>query len=154
MRHILSHGRIPKRTAQPRLDPLAPPSSPISPTTSSSPHPNPAPTPSPLITGREILEVENVELRRVLIERLGYENLIAEVGALVRDRDRDKGGERQLLYIPFEDDEPLMLLKVICPSTGHLHVLRVPPHMRNCHQAAAWIAGFNHPDDYNPAIEA
>ncbi|MBE9198220.1 MULTISPECIES: DUF6745 domain-containing protein [unclassified Nodularia (in: cyanobacteria)] len=106
------------------------------------------------ITGQDILNIENVELRRVLIERLGYETLLQQVGGLIRDRDQDAGGERQLVYIPFEDDEPFMVLKVTCPSTGHIHILRVPPHMRNCHQAAAWIAGFNNPDDYHPLIEA
>ncbi|KAB8331501.1 hypothetical protein SD80_023680 [Scytonema tolypothrichoides VB-61278] len=106
------------------------------------------------ITGQDILNVENVELRRVLIERLGYETFLQQVGGLVRDRDRDAGGERQLVYIPFEDDEPLMVLKVTCPSTEHTHILRVPPNMRSCHQAAAWIAGFTNPDEYNPAIEA
>ncbi|WP_427159617.1 DUF6745 domain-containing protein [Aliinostoc sp. HNIBRCY26] len=106
------------------------------------------------ITGQDILNTENVELRRVLIERVGYERFIQQVGGLIRHRDRDAGGERQLIYIPFEDDEPLMVLKVICPSTGHIHVLRVPPYMQTCHQAAAWIAGFDHPDDYQPLIEA
>ncbi|WP_260447502.1 DUF6745 domain-containing protein [Nostoc sp. UCD120] len=106
------------------------------------------------LTGQDILNIENVELRRVLIERLGYETFLQQVGGLIRDRDRDAGGERQLVYIPFEDDEPLMVLKVTCPSTGHIHILRVPPYMRNCHQAAAWIAGFDNPDDYHPAIEA
>lgn len=105
-------------------------------------------------TGQDILNVENVELRRVLIERLGYETFLQQVGGVVRDRDTDSGGERQLICIAFEDDEPLMLLKVTCPSTGHLHVLRVPPYMRTCHQAAAWVAGFDNPDDYDPAIEA
>ncbi|WP_414530925.1 DUF6745 domain-containing protein [Nodularia chucula] len=105
------------------------------------------------LTGQDILNIENVELRRVLIERLGYETLLQQVGGLVRDRDQDAGGERQLIYIPFEDDEPLMVLKVTCPSTGHIHVLRVPPHIRNCHQAAAWIAGYTNPDDYHPIIE-
>jgi hypothetical protein len=107
-----------------------------------------------LITGQEILKTENVEIRRVLIERFGYEKFLEQVGGVIRDRDRDAGGERQLICIAFDDDEPLMLLKVICPSTQHIHVLRVPPHMRSCHQAAAWIAGFNNPDDYSPAIEA
>lgn len=105
-------------------------------------------------TGQEILELDNVELRRILIERLGYSTFIEQVGALVRHRDRDVGGDRELLYIPFEDDEPLMVLKVICPSTGHLHLLRVPPHLRTCHQAAAWIAGFDNPNDYAPVQEA
>lgn len=106
------------------------------------------------ITGQDILNTENVELRRVLIERVGYEKFIQQVGGLIRHRDRDVGGERQLIYIPFEDDEPLMVLKVICPSTGHTHILRVPPYMQTCHQAAAWIAGFDNPDDYHPIIEA
>jgi hypothetical protein len=105
-------------------------------------------------TGQDILNLENVELRRVLIERLGYETFLQQVGGLVRDRDQDAGGERQLVYVPFEDDEPLMVLKVTCPSTGHIHLLRVPPHMRSCHQAAAWIAGFDNPNDYHPLIEA
>lgn len=106
------------------------------------------------ITGQDILNTDNVELRRVLIERLGYETFLQQVGGLVRDRDTDTGGERQLVYVPFEDDEPLMVLKVTCPSTGHLHVLRVPPEMRSCRQAAAWVAGFDNPDDYHPLIEA
>ncbi|WP_414542175.1 DUF6745 domain-containing protein [Nostoc sp. CCY0012] len=106
------------------------------------------------LTGQEILNIENVELRRVLIERLGYETFLQQVGGLIRDRDQDTGGERQLVSIPLEDDEPLMVLKVTCPSTGHIHVLRVPPYMRNCHQAAAWIAGFNNPDEYHPVVEA
>ncbi|MBH8575831.1 hypothetical protein I8752_23085 [Nostocaceae cyanobacterium CENA369] len=106
------------------------------------------------LTGQDILNIENVELRRVAIERLGYETFLQQVGGLIRDRDRDAGGERQLVYIPFEDDEALMVLKVICPSTKHTHILRVPPYMQSCHQAAAWIAGFTNPDDYNPLIEA
>lgn len=106
------------------------------------------------ITGQDILNTENVELRRVLIERLGYETFLQQVGGLVRDRDRDAGGERQLVCIAFDDDEPLMILKVICPSTGHTHILRVPPYMRSCRQAAAWIAGFDNPDDYHPLLEA
>ena len=109
---------------------------------------------SDALTGQDILNVENIELRRVLIERLGYEKFVQQVGGLIRHRDKDVGGERQLVYIPFEDDEALMILKVICPSTGHTHVLRVPPYMQTCHQAAAWIAGFDNPDDYNPLIEA
>ncbi len=106
------------------------------------------------ITGQDILNTENVELRRVLIERLGYETFLQQVGGVVRDQDRDVGGERQLVCVAFDDDEPLMVLKVTCPSTGHTHILRVPPHMRSCHQAAAWVAGFNNSEDYNPLVEA
>jgi hypothetical protein len=106
------------------------------------------------LSGQDTLETENVELRRILIERLGYETFLQQVGGLIRDRDQDRGGERQLIAVPFEDDEPLIILKVICPSTGHLHLLRVPPQMRSCRQAAAWIAGFERIEDYDPLVEA
>jgi hypothetical protein len=109
---------------------------------------------SQLMTGQDILNTENVELRRVLIERLGYERFLQQVGGVIRDADRDAGGDRQLICVAFEDDEPLMVLRVTCPSTGHIHILRVPPDMRSCHQAAAWVAGFDNPDDYQPLIEA
>jgi hypothetical protein len=33
-------------------------------------------------------------------------------------------------------------------------VLRVPPWTRTCREAAAWIAGFEDPDEYQPVIEA
>ncbi len=106
------------------------------------------------ITGQDILNTENVELRRVLIERLGYETFLQQVGGVVRDHDHDVGGERQLICVPFEDDESFMFLNVTCPSTGHLHILRVPPYMRSCRQSAAWVAGFDNPDHYHPLIEA
>ena len=105
------------------------------------------------ITGQDVLITENVELRRVLLERLGYETFLQQVGGVIHDRDRDAGGERQLVCVAFEDDEPLMVLKVTCPSTGHTHILRVPPYMRSCRQATAWIAGFDNSDEYNPLIE-
>lgn len=139
MRSLMSNGRVPRKPARSR---------------SPERHEPTSGNQTYAITGQDILKVENVEIRRLLIEQMGYETFLEQVGGLVRDRDRDVGGERQLVSIPFEDDEPLMILKVICPSTGHLHILRVPPDMRTCHQAAAWVAGFDNPDDYHPLIEA
>jgi hypothetical protein len=106
------------------------------------------------MTGQDILQLDNAELRRVMIERIGYETFTEQVGGLVKDRDSDPGGERQLVQVPFDDDEPLVVLKVTCPSTGRIYVLRVPPYMRTCKQAAAWIAGFDNPNDYQPLVEA
>lgn len=37
------------------------------------------------MTGQDILNMENLELRRVLIERLGYETFLQQVGGVVRD---------------------------------------------------------------------
>jgi hypothetical protein len=106
------------------------------------------------IRGHEILETENLELRRVKLERMGYERFIEEVDAQVLDRDRDAGGERKLLRVPFPGDEDFVAVWVICPSTARNYVLRVPPTIKTCRAAAAWLAGFDNPDDYAPAIEA
>jgi hypothetical protein len=101
----------------------------------------------------DLLQVRNVTHRRVLIDRMGLERFMRELGGLVLDRDRDAGGERQLLSVPLTDDEPIHALRVTCPSTAHVYVLRVPPHIRTCRRAAAWLAGFEDERDYQPLIE-
>lgn len=105
------------------------------------------------LTGREVLLTRNVQRRRVLLDRIGVERFLAEVGGLILDRDRDAGGERQLVRVPFDDDEPLVAVLVRCPSTGGRYALRVPPHIRTCAGAVAWTAGLE-PDDYRPVREA
>jgi hypothetical protein len=105
------------------------------------------------ITVTEILAERNAELRRVLLERMGYESFLNKAEAETLDRDRDPGGERRLLRVKMEGDEPLVCVSVICPSTGRQYVIRVPPTMRSCKQAVAWIAGFDKPDDYRPLVE-
>jgi len=105
------------------------------------------------ITSNQILEEKNAEVRRVMIERMGYLKFSEEIGAKEIDQDTDAGGKRQLLRIELNDDEPLVGLACRCPSTNRQYFLRVPPAMRTCHQAAAWIAGFDDPAMYQPMIE-
>ena len=105
------------------------------------------------ITVPEILQEANVERRRVLLERMGYEAFLCHARAEILDRDEDPGGERRLLKVPMRNDEDLVCLAVYCPSTGRQYVLRVPPKMRRCREAAAWIAGFDADDDYRPIAE-
>ena len=105
------------------------------------------------ITVEELLAERNVERRRVLLERMGYDRFAEQADAEVLDRDRDPGGERRLLKIPLPEDEDLVCVSVICPSTDRQYVIRVPPTMRTCRQAVAWIAGYDNPDDYQPIME-
>jgi hypothetical protein len=105
------------------------------------------------ITAQEVLAEPNAELRRVLLERMGYDAFIVAAAAAELDRDQDPGGLRRLLRVDLDRDEPLVVLSVSCPSTGRAYLLRVPPTMLTCHQAAAWIAGFDNPDDYAPLAE-
>ena len=69
------------------------------------------------------------------------------------DRDTDPGGPRELVRIKLPDDEDLVALSCFCPSTNRQYILRVPPETKTCHQAAAWIAGFDDPNDYRPLLE-
>jgi hypothetical protein len=101
----------------------------------------------------EVLAEPNAERRRVLLERIGYERFLETVRPDVLDRDVDPGGPRALLRVALENDEALVCLSVSCPSTARRYMLRVPPSMQSCHQAAAWIAGFDDPKDYAPVIE-
>jgi len=111
------------------------------------------------LTARAVLRESNAEVRRVMLERMGYRRFFDEADPDLIDLDKDAGGERMLLRVEIERDlwwrnEPIVCLAVFCPSTGHQYVLRVPPNMNSCHQAAAWLAGFDDPKRYKPLIEA
>jgi hypothetical protein len=101
----------------------------------------------------EVLAERNAEKRRVLLERMGWEKFLATVKHRVCDKDTDAGGERRLLKFTFSDNEQVLVLTVVCPSTGRKYFIRVPPSMERCHQAAAWIAGFDDPRLYEPVEE-
>ncbi len=105
------------------------------------------------ITAEEVLAEVNAERRRVLLERMGYETFLSHAKAEILDEDRDAGGVRRLMRVPLEEDEPLVCVSVICPSTDRQYVIRVPPTMTRCHDAVAWVAGFDNADDYRPLIE-
>jgi hypothetical protein len=105
------------------------------------------------VNGKEILKERNAEVRRVMLERVGYEQFLRQVEAETLDEDEDAGGPRRVLRVAMGQDEPLVCLAVHDPSTGRQYLLRTPPAMTSCHQAAAWIAGFDNPDDYHPLAE-
>lgn len=105
------------------------------------------------ISATEVLEERNAELRRVKLERMGFERFLAESDPEVLDSDSDPGGGRKLYRVALGDDEPLVCVSVNCPSTARNYLLRVPPTTTTCRQAIAWTAGFDNPDDYKPLVE-
>src|SRR5208283_3568201 len=106
------------------------------------------------ITVGEIMAQSNVEKRRVLLERFGVERFVSQADVEILDKDCNCGGERRLLRVRMAGDEDLVCLSVLCPSTGGAYIMRVPPWgIRTCAAAAAWIAGFDDPSQYNPVIE-
>lgn len=102
---------------------------------------------------KTVLAERNAERRRVMIERMGFDRFISEADAKRLDADRDPGGPRALLRVPMQGDEDIVCLSVNCPSTGRHYLLRVPPTMKTCHQAAAWMAGFDDEKLYRPLKE-
>jgi hypothetical protein len=105
------------------------------------------------ITIEDILTERNVTLRSILLDRMAIESFVKRSRAIVADVDCDRGGERRLLRIPFERGQDFVCLDVRCPSTRKQYFLRVPPDVRTCRQAAAWMAGFRNPTDYQPMVE-
>ncbi len=106
------------------------------------------------ISAQQVMAETNVELRRVLLERMGYQRFLEESKAEEIDHDMDMGGARLLLRIALPRDEPLVCVSYHCPSTGRLYITRVPPAIQICQQAIAWIGGFDNPDDYQLLAEA
>ena len=98
----------------------------------------------------ELLRQNNAELRRFMLERVNLDDLIGRMRHKVIDEDKDAGGTRRLYYV---DQLHSAFLYCQCPSTQRKYLLRVPPQMKSCHEAAAWMAGFDNPDDYDPIQE-
>ncbi|WP_228041486.1 leucine-rich repeat domain-containing protein, partial [Planktothrix mougeotii] len=83
-----------------------------------------------------LLTEKNSEIRRMLIEKMGYERICKELQAIELDCWR----EYTLLKIDANVDiEPIHLLKMTCPSTNHIHVLRVPPNLTSARAAISWV---------------
>ncbi|MEG4216941.1 hypothetical protein QUA27_23805 [Microcoleus sp. Pol14C6] len=79
-----------------------------------------------------LLSEENAELRRVLIQGIGYDRICQQLQAVKLDTWQ----EYTLLKIDNADVEPIYLLKMTCPSTGFIHALRVPPDVRSSSRAS------------------
>ncbi|AVH72778.1 hypothetical protein NLP_4346 [Nostoc sp. 'Lobaria pulmonaria (5183) cyanobiont'] len=83
-----------------------------------------------------LLTEENAELRRVLIQGIGYARICQELQAI----ELDNWQEYTLLKIDNNVDiEPIYLLKMTCPSTSFIHALRVPPSMNSAREAIRWV---------------
>jgi leucine-rich repeat protein SHOC2 len=92
-----------------------------------------------------LLDEENAEIRRVLIQQIGYDRICQELDAI----DLNTWREYTLLKIDADiDEEPMVLLKMTCPSTGHIHILRVPPEMTSAEAAITWVNHGIHPDEF------
>jgi hypothetical protein len=92
-----------------------------------------------------LLSEENAELKRVLIQGIGYDRIARELAAV----ELDTWQEYTLLKIDTKVDvEPIYLLKMTCPSTGFIHALRVPPDINSAREAIKWVNWGVDPEDF------
>jgi hypothetical protein len=98
------------------------------------------------VTGhRHRITQGEAELRRVLIQGIGYDRIVQDLEAVELDAWR----EYSLLKIQADIDvEPIHLLKMTCPSTNHIHVLRVPPKVTSARAAIRWANGDIDPEAF------
>jgi leucine-rich repeat protein SHOC2 len=102
-----------------------------------------------------LLDEDNAEIRRIVIEQLGYEKICEELNAINLDTWKEytllKIDGVEAVYDEYEapiDREPMVLLKMTCPSTEHIHILRVPPEMVSAEAAITWVNHGIHPDEF------
>jgi hypothetical protein len=118
------------------------------------------------ITADRVVKEANAEVRRVMLERLGHNRFIADLGALPVHADRFG----TLYRVELPDDEPLVMVSLVNStpepdgadraalvqgpdgSWAKRYWLRVPPDITTAHAAVAWT--FNkRPAEYQPAAE-
>jgi len=108
------------------------------------------------LTAEQILTEPNAEVRRVMIEKIGYARFMTLVNPEVLDEDFEPtGNPRRLLSVELSNDPDgvIVVVELKCTTTGKMYYLRVPPTMRTCLQAVAWTADMS-PEDYVVLIES
>ncbi|MBZ0188166.1 MAG: hypothetical protein K8F91_18095 [Candidatus Obscuribacterales bacterium] len=102
------------------------------------------------ITVQSIEKEDNVEVRRIMIQRYGLDRFISDSGAVEVDRD-DCG----ILYRKDQkNDEAIMVVEVIDATSikqgnPRHYFLRVPPYMKTARAAVAWTFNLRE-GEYDP----
>jgi leucine-rich repeat protein SHOC2 len=105
-----------------------------------------------------LLVEKNAELRRILVQRIGYEKVCEELRPVTIDTWREYSLLKIDMQKPYrfsfdeftqpQEREPIILLKMTCPSTPHIHILRVPLKMTSAEAAITWVNHGIHPDTF------
>ncbi|KUM38986.1 DUF6745 domain-containing protein [Arthrobacter sp. EpRS71] len=98
------------------------------------------------VNAEAVLSLPNAEIRRAVIELIGYDKIIDRAELL------DESTDGRLLRIKQENDEDIVLVHVKDPSTERQYFLRVPPATMTAREARAWTFGFE-AKDFEPVVE-
>jgi len=108
------------------------------------------------LTARYIARTRNMERRRVLLDRLGYERFLQTADAELIQQD-DYG---KLWRTEIELEGELVHVVEVLNSTpepdgsSRRYFLRVPPRIRTARGAVAWTFSISRPTAYRPRVEA
>ena len=97
-------------------------------------------------TVEQINNEENEEVKRIRIERYGWERYIKDAGFVVVDsRSNDIEGTKETLYgTPASASSPIKVLVCACPSTAKVFSLEVDPDVCSCEEAQSYLSsGFS-----------
>lgn len=97
----------------------------------------------PTLSAKDLMSMDNAELRRVALERCGYEKLRKD--SKVIDKVAVEGGHNILYHIDLKDgdDERVAFLELVNSTPeedGHrkLYFLRVPPNIKTVNEGIGW----------------
>lgn len=106
------------------------------------------------ITLDDINKEVNTEVRRIMMEKYGYQKYLKNSHAKMISQD-DYG---RLWQVPVPADEALVMVEVINSTaepdgTFKTYWLRVPPSTRTCQEGLAWTFGLDK-DQYAPVFQS
>jgi hypothetical protein len=108
------------------------------------------------LDARWVLKDKNAELRRMMIEAMGSDRFFSQLETQVLHKDLDiQGNPRTLLKFNISDAQAgyLLAVRVVCPTTGRIYHLGVPPTVKTCAEAVA--STFNlRAKEYSPKRES
>jgi hypothetical protein len=90
-------------------------------------------------TIEQIRGEQNEEVRRIRIERYGWDRYLREVGAVVVDTRRNDIEATREALMRTPDGETVLVCA--CPSTARVYALEVPSEIQTCEAAQAWLSG-------------
>ncbi|BAY81130.1 hypothetical protein NIES267_06050 [Calothrix parasitica NIES-267] len=82
-----------------------------------------------------------------MVQNIGFNRICKELGAI----ELDSWQEYTLLKIENYTEinsEAMHLLKMTCPSTGHIHFLRVPPNINSARESIRWVNWGVDPEEF------
>lgn len=102
------------------------------------------------ITREEWMNERNLEIRRLMQERIGNERFVEMLGG----RCIDQGRRADLIEVKLRDDPEKVarFVRVKDTSTERVYYLRVPPTFDKADEALAWTFGLEE-QDYQPTQE-